>query len=109
MATVQVSAGRATMSESPDGLLITIPARKNWFLILFMAFWLVGWFFGEVTAINQIIRGHLPHGTNLKGGLPIGVNLFLLVWLGGWTIGGAFAVVIWLWNFAGFEKVLLGH
>ncbi|MBI3760199.1 MAG: hypothetical protein HY269_10680, partial [Deltaproteobacteria bacterium] len=51
MATVQVPAGRATMSESPDGLLITIPARKNWFIILFMAFWLVGWFFGEVTAI----------------------------------------------------------
>lgn len=109
MATVQVPTGRATMSESPDGLLITIPAKKNWFVILFMAFWLVGWFFGEVTAIQQIIRGHLPHGTNLKGGLPIGVNLFLLVWLGGWTIGGAFALITWSWNFAGVEKVQLGH
>ncbi|MEA2679051.1 MAG: hypothetical protein QOK03_773 [Candidatus Binataceae bacterium] len=35
MARIQVPAARATFSESPEGLLITIPANKNWFAILF--------------------------------------------------------------------------
>lgn len=107
MATVEVPASRATMSESPDGLLITIPAKKNWLVILFLGFWLMGWLFGEVSVIHELIRGHSPNGENLRGSAPIAGNLFLLGWLGMWTLGGGFAAFVWLWNFAGVERVLL--
>jgi hypothetical protein len=110
MAIVTVPAARATISESPDGLLISIPAKKNWPVIIFLGFWLMGWLLGEVTVIFQMLRGHLSHGANLTGRVPanVGVRLFLMVWVTGWTIGGAFAIATWLWNLAGFEKVLLG-
>jgi hypothetical protein len=108
MATVKVPGARATISESPEGLLITIPAMKNWFLILFLGFWLIGWLCGEVTVIFILIRGHLAHGANLKGSLPVAASLFMLVWLSGWTLGGGFALLTWLWNFAGVELIVLG-
>jgi hypothetical protein len=117
MAIVTVPAARATLTESPDGLLISIPAKKNWPVILFLGFWLTGWLLGEVTVIFHMLQVHLSHrtnviapGTNLTAHTPmnVSVSLFLLVWLAGWTIGGAFAIATWLWNIAGFEKVLVG-
>jgi hypothetical protein len=108
MATTRITAGRATTTESPDGLLITIPSKKNWFLILFLGFWLMGWLFGEVAAIHQVIRGHSSHWATAKENGPIGLNVFLIGWLGAWTVGGGVAIITWLWNLVGVEKVLLG-
>ena len=108
MATVKVPVARATMSESPDGLVITIPAQKNWFQILFLGFWMIGWLFGEVTAVSQLIRSHSSHWAHIKGSGPIGVNLFMMIWLAGWTVGGGFALIAWLWNLVGAERVQLG-
>ncbi len=108
MATIKIPTGRATASETADGLLITIPSRKNWFLILFLGFWLMGWLFGEVTALNQVIRGHSSHWASTRESGPIGLNVFLIGWLGAWTVGGGIAIVAWLWNLVGVEKVLLG-
>ncbi len=107
MATVKVPAARATISKSPDGLTITIPSRKNWFLILFLGFWLTGWLFGEVIALHQVIRGHSSHWASVTESGPIGLNLFLIGWLGAWTVGGGVAIVTWLWNLVGVERVLL--
>jgi hypothetical protein len=104
----RITAGRATTTESPDGLLITIPSKKNWFLILFLGFWLMGWLFGEVAAIHQVIRGHSSHWATAKENGPIGLNVFLIGWLGAWTVGGGVAIITWLWNLVGVEKVLLG-
>jgi hypothetical protein len=108
MARISVPRARATISESPEGLLITIPAKKNWLIILSLGFWLIGWLFGEGSAIHELVRGHSSHRANAYGSAPVGMNLFMVVWLIGWTLGGALAAIIWLWNFAGFEKVLLG-
>jgi hypothetical protein len=108
MAMTRITAGRATTTESPDGLLITIPSKKNWFLILFLGFWLMGWLFGEVAAIHQVIRGHSSHWATAKENGPIGLNVFLIGWLGAWTVGGGVAIITWLWNLVGVEKVLLG-
>jgi hypothetical protein len=104
----KVTGGRATVNESPEGLLITIPSKKNWFLILFLGFWLMGWLFGEVAALHQVIRGHSSHWATAKENGPIGLNVFLIGWLGAWTVGGGIAIVTWLWNLVGVEKVLLG-
>ena len=35
-----------------------------------------------------------------------GVSLFLIVWLGAWTIGGAVAIRVFLWGLIGFEEVI---
>jgi hypothetical protein len=94
VAKVEVGKGRSQIEDTPSGLRITIPAKKNYFLILFLAFWLVGWAFGEVTALAQVL--------NPESDAP---KLFMLVWLGGWTVGGAFAIYAWLWNVKGKEII----
>ena len=94
MAKVEVGKGRSQIEVTPSGLRITIPAKKNYFLILFSAFWLVGWAFGEVTA--------LAHVLNPESDAP---KLFILAWLGGWTLVGAFAIYAWIWNVKGREII----
>jgi hypothetical protein len=74
---------------------VVIPARKRWFAILFLSFWLVGWAFGEVTVTRQLMIGTAA---------PI---LFLLAWLAFWTVGGAFAFATVAWSLAGREVVSL--
>lgn len=96
MAKVEVGKGRSHIEQTPSGLRIIIPAKKNYFLLLFLTFWLAGWAFGEVTALAQVL--------NPESGAP---KLFMLVWLGGWTVGGAFAIYAWLWNLKGQEIINL--
>ena len=97
MALVQVPAARFVFEDRPTGLEITIPAKKNWFQILFTGFWMVGWVFGEVFAVRQVFASDTP----------VFANLFLLAWLGGWTVGGAFIGYSWLWTLVGKERVVL--
>lgn len=94
MAKVEVGKGRSKIENTGSGIRITIPAKKNYFLILFLAFWLVGWVFGEVVVLTQIFN---PESDSPK--------LFMLAWLGGWTVGGAFAIYVWLWNIKGKEII----
>jgi hypothetical protein len=65
--------------------------------MLFLPLWLVGWAFGEVSAIGTL--------TSESGNA--GTDLFMLVWLTGWTVGGAFAIGILLWLYFGKERVTL--
>ncbi|HUO05935.1 MAG TPA: hypothetical protein VMU16_12130 [Candidatus Binataceae bacterium] len=97
MAKVEVPAARATISESANSLLITIPTRKNWFLVIFMGFWLCGWLFGEIMVSRMLALGRMPAGA----------SMFPIAWLGMWTVGGAFAIVTCLWNLAGKELIWL--
>ena len=97
MARVAVPTAKASVFDTPAGLVINIPSTKSLVLILFLGFWLCGWLFGEVSAIRQLETGKTPAGA----------SLFMLVWLGGWTVGGAVAIYFWLWNIAGHEIVSL--
>jgi hypothetical protein len=81
-------------------LFITIPSRKNWFLIPFLGIWLAGWAFGEIMVRGIILGGVFGNGG--FDGVPI---LFLLVWFTGWTIGGAFAIYAFLWQLIGREEI----
>jgi len=85
---------RFSVDAGPDGLRAVIPARRNWFVMLFLVAWLGGWAFGEVSAANELFRG--------EGKAPIG---FLAFWLVGWTIGGAFAFAAVVWQLAGREVI----
>ena len=97
MARIEPDKARAIVSTSAKGLEIIIPSRKNIFLILFLAAWLVGWAVGEFTVPT----------TFFKGNKDVGSLIFTTAWLVAWTIGGGFAIYAWLWNVAGKEKVTI--
>src|ERR1700754_4212659 len=91
--------GRAVLNKNYNEWEIIIPAKKNWFLILFMGAWLCGWCFGEIFALGMVI--------GLLRGNPAG--LFILVWLILWTLGGAFALRMFIWNISGKEIISIGQ
>ncbi|SDR95504.1 hypothetical protein SAMN05216490_0268 [Mucilaginibacter mallensis] len=90
--------GRATIDEDFGGIEITIPTKKNWFIILFLSFWLCGWLAGEIfvsaTAFGFWGRGPAP---------------FLIIWLCGWTVGGFFALRTFWWMLMGKEVISAGQ
>lgn len=91
---VRPAALRAKISDKLDGVHITIPARRNWFVLLFISFWLCGWACAWVTTSEVLFSG--------RG------DLFLVAWMGGWTVGGAWAILSWLWNLNGREELDCG-
>jgi hypothetical protein len=76
--------------ESDAGVeRIVIPAGRNWFVMLFLPVWLLGWSAGGISAFAQIMAGE-----------DVG---FLLVWLTFWAVGMIFAIS-WLgWQLSGKE------
>jgi len=88
---------RSAITGGPEGLEIVIPARRNIFAVMFLGVWLIGWLMGEIAAIGRL--------TSMRG---IGSDLFLLLWLTLWTIGGSVAAYTWLWMLAGKERILMG-
>lgn len=90
--------GRATINESMREFSIEIPAKRNWFVVIFLTAWLCGWVMGELFAIAAL-TGFLGEPFENGG------SFFLLFWLIGWTAGGFFAIRTWLWMIAGKEII----
>jgi len=99
MSKVTPPGSRASIDDMGDGLELSIPTRKNWLLILFLGAWMFGWFFGEASAISQLMN-HEVRNAGSRG--------FLMFWLVGWTVGGFAAGTAWLWNVAGVERIRFG-
>ena len=93
MAKLQPSDSRITIADTAEGLRIVMPCRRSWFVICFLTFWLWGWAVAEVMVANQLMMGDGP---------PEG-ELFMLAWLGVWTVGGVVAIYAWLWQLMGKE------
>jgi hypothetical protein len=91
------SKGRTIAEQDLHDLRLTIPARKNWFILIFLTVWLGGWLIGEFFAIGTLFT----NGSD-------GISLFLLFWLAGWSIGGIFAFQILVWNLRGKEIITIG-
>ncbi len=74
---------RIQIEYTSDGELVALPCSKSgamrYLIGLFILFWLVAWAFGWVSAFMQIGKGG-------------GASIFLIGWLGGWTVGGLFAI-----------------
>ncbi len=98
MVSSQPSPHRIRVRREIGGLSITIAARRNWGLILFLGFWLCGWLMGESFALKALLTGRAG----------IGGSLFLLVWLAFWTVGGAAAWLTFLWALTGEETIVIG-
>lgn len=96
MALIAPPTDRARVEETATGFDIAIPTRKNWFVILFLAAWLFGWYWGEVSAARVLMSAE-PGGPTGRG--------FLFFWLAGWTVGGTFALLTLLWTLVGIERI----
>lgn len=84
-----VSAPRFFVQSIGLGEQIVIPAGRNWFVLLFLPFWLVMWTAGGVAAMTQAASGEDTG--------------FLLVWLAFWAVGWLFAATWFAWQLAGRE------
>jgi hypothetical protein len=88
----------ASIAETSRGLEVVVPARRNWFITLFLGAWLCGWAMGEVLVpANFFARD-----------ADAGAKVFAAFWLVGWTLGGGFALYVFFWSLVGRERILLG-
>jgi len=94
-----------------DVLRLTIPSSKNYFILFFLGFWLIGWVVGEVIVGWVFISGIVGQLFNSSDvgmfGITgfIGSMLFALVWLVAWTISGGLAIYSFLWQLVGKENI----
>jgi hypothetical protein len=86
--------GRAKITSSMSGTEISIPSKKNWFILIFGTAWLGGWYFGFKNVIGMFRFSEDGFG---------GIDGFMTFWLIGWTIGGLFVVGLLLWGYFGKE------
>ena len=83
-----VPLGRAKITETSDRLTIEIPSRKQWFVVIFLAFWLSLWFF----AVASIVPRMFTNGLFISSPSL----MFTVVWLLGFVGGGVFGLYIWV-------------
>lgn len=93
MSIVQPASARHHADLMGGQFVIVIPSRKQWFHILFLAFWLVGWFFGWTSAAAELFM------------YPSSPDGFLVIWLIGWTVGGIYAASTLFWMLFGQDRV----
>lgn len=108
MADVAPGTPRYTIQDDLATLHVTLRARRNWPTILFLGFWLMAWAVGEIIVGALFLRGVFA---TLRGQAPnVGEGagmLFMGVWLTFWTLGGGFALLVWLWSLAGREIITI--
>ena len=97
MEMVPVSKSRVTLSENEGTLRAKIPARRNWFLLLFFMAWLGGWTVGGVAAIGALL-------SSISKG-PEFFPVFLSFWLVGWLLGWLFVFLSIVWMLNGATKL----
>ena len=96
MSTVPVPAARATIEDGGSSVRVSVPARRNIAVSVFILAWLGGWFFGEKMAIRQLLASG---ASRVKGVLGF--------WLVGWSVGGLLAARAVVWMLFGREVIEL--
>lgn len=91
-----INNGRARIKSSMNGTKISIPSKKNWFVLIFGTAWLGGWCFGLISVLGVVMFGEDGQGE---------ADLFLTFWLICWTIGGVFIIGLLLWGYFGKETL----
>jgi hypothetical protein len=67
-------------------------------VVLFLGAWLVGWGFGEVSAITMILSSG-----------RVGSVIFVAAWLVLWTVGGAAVMTALAWMAVGKETIAIAN
>lgn len=88
---------RSIISDIAEGIEISIPSPRHWFVVAFLGVWLGGWAMGEISALQSLFGA--------MDSIPAAA--FLLVWLAGWTAAGAFSLYLFLWMIVGRERILV--
>lgn len=88
--------GNAIIDEDFTKTTVTIPVKKNYFLAIFLCFWLCGWCGGVVAALTMIMHAGIA-------------SLFIIGWLAAWMFGGLFVLRTIVWNLAGKEIIAVGQ
>ena len=85
---VEVESARFSVRRVDGVEEVATPARRSWFLLLFLGFWLALWTIAGVVALYQVAQEF---------------DLFLVFWLGGWALGWLFAASVVAWQINGRE------
>jgi len=93
-------AGRATIDDNFNTLDISIPSKKNWFIIIFLSFWMCIWLVSIVAIPLTLFTD------DSKTPIPF---VFVSLWLCGWTVGGFFVFRTLLWNAIGKEVITISQ
>lgn len=78
---------------------VTSRPKRNWLTITFLILWLLIWAAGEYFVLSIAF----------SEGLPPAPEIYLILWLVGWTMGGILAIISLLWNLIGKEVVIIGY
>ena len=89
--------GRAVLSDTFNEFIITIPSKKNWFIVIYMCVFLCFWFIGVIFAFVMIFSSN-----NDKSIFP---QLLPTIWLLGWTLGGFQGIKRLIWIILGKEII----
>jgi hypothetical protein len=87
---VEPQSGRCIREQVNGVEQIRIPMRRNWFLLLFIGFWICGWTVGGVAAMYEVSE-HF--------------DLFLVFWLAMWALGWLYAAATLGSQIAGSEVI----
>jgi hypothetical protein len=87
-----------TIERTPEGLTVTMDVPRMVWVSAFLALWLCGWAIGEISVILALFQRIAHPGLDL---------LFTVVWLAGWTAGGAAAAAFFALTVKGREIVTL--
>lgn len=74
-----------------------VRARRNWFVLLFLCFWLTCWTLGGGAASYALFTG------------KIGERVFIALWLVGWAFGWVFAAGSIMWQIGGRTMVAVAE
>jgi hypothetical protein len=94
MMRIEPSKPRFTIQQIATGITVSAPARRNWFILLFLIAWLGGWTVGGASAMAKAVQ-------------PGEHQAFLLFWLVGWLLGEIYVLGVIMWQLAGREELTL--
>jgi hypothetical protein len=57
--------GKAKIENVGNDLIIEVPSKKNWLVLIFATFWLGGWAFGALSALGMLSRTSGSYGASL--------------------------------------------
>ncbi len=95
--------GKARIKRHGDTLSLSVPSPKKWFSLIMGTIWLGGWPVGLHFALGTL-TGFPTLNFDLSSFRP---DLFILVWLAMWILGGAMVIFFLLWGFFGREKLTM--
>ena len=89
--------GKTVIKNVNGKMHLSIPSKKNWFVLGFSIFWLTGWVYGFYS-VGRLLHYHLVNDN---------VDYFLVIWLLSWFLGGSSVISFVGWGLFGKEKLTI--